>query len=73
MKGKYSKNDFFKKYPSIIQIYFQGSKSNTPEDVEKLFIRAENSYINYIKKNHNKADLLPIYMILFDELGLAEK
>ena len=73
MKGKYSKNDFFKKYPSIIQIYFQGSKSNTPEDVEKLFIRAENSYINYRKKNQNKTDLLPIYMILFDELGLAEK
>ena len=70
MKGKYSKKDFFKEYPSIIQIYFQGSKSNTPEDVEKLFSRAENLLKNY--KNKNKK-ILPIYMILFDELGLAEK
>ena len=71
MKGKYSENDFFKEYPSIYQIYFQGSKSNTPEDVEKLFSRAENLLNNYKNKNKNK--LAPIYMILFDELGLAEK
>jgi transcriptional regulator with AAA-type ATPase domain len=41
MRGEYSKNDFFKQYPKIIQIYFQGSKSNTPEDVEKLFRKTE--------------------------------
>ena len=37
MRGKYSKEKFFRKYPQIIQIYFQGSESNSPEYIEKLF------------------------------------
>jgi len=74
MRGKYSKNPFFRKYPQIIQIYFQGSKSNIPEDVEKLFKRAEKLYKNFKLKNiDKKGDDVPIYMILFDELGLSEK
>ena len=40
MRGEYSKNEFFKQYPQVIQIYFQGSKSNIPEDVDKLFNKA---------------------------------
>jgi len=71
MRGIYSKNEFFKQYPSIIQIYFQGAESTEPEDVEELFKKAEDLYENY-KKNNNKRPI-PIYMILFDELGLAEK
>ena len=74
MRGVYSKNPFFRKYPQIIQIYFQGSKSNISEDIEKLFNRAEKLYVNFKKKNEDKkGDDVPIYMILFDELGLAEK
>ena len=42
MRGKYSKNQFFKNFPKIIQIYFQGSESNTPEDVQALFKKAKN-------------------------------
>ena len=41
MNGKYSKSEFFKKYPSIIQNYFQGSFSTTPEEVENIFQIAE--------------------------------
>ena len=41
MKGKYSKNKFFKQFPQINQIYFQGSKSTQPEDVKELFKKAE--------------------------------
>ena len=37
MRGKYSKSKFFKEYPELVQIYFQGSKLNTPEDIKKLF------------------------------------
>ena len=77
MKGKYSKpkdgkRSFFTKYPQINQTYFQGSESTTPEDVEELFKKADDLYKNYklINKNDN---LVPIFMILFDELGLAEK
>ena len=74
MKGEYSLKPFFKKYPQIIQIYFQGSKSNIPEEVEKLFSKAEKLYNNFKKNNPNKkGNEIPIYMILFDELGLAER
>ena len=67
MKGKYSKSSFFKNYPKIFQIYFQGSGSTSPEEVEKLFNEAKELY-----KNSQKEDMA-IYMVLFDELGLAEK
>ena len=76
MRGKYSKEKFFRKYPQIIQIYFQGSESNSPEDIEKLFEMAEGKYNSFderFKKNEIKKEDLPISMILFDELGLAEK
>ena len=72
MRGKYSKNEFFKKYPPIIQKYFQGSESTKADEVTELFNNAENLYENY-KKIHNKSEIVPIFMILFDELGLAEK
>ena len=72
MKGEYSKKEFFKKYPPIIQIYFQGSESTRPEDVTELFNKAEGLYKSYITIK-KKDDVVPIYMILFDELGLAEK
>ena len=76
MKGKYSKEKFFRKYPQIIQTYFQGSESTNPEDILKLFEMAENKY-NYFEENYKsrkiKKEDLPISMILFDELGLSEK
>ena len=68
MKGKYSKNKFFKQFPKIIQTYFQGSESTQPADVESLFEKASNR-LKYYKDNKLE---LPISMILFDELGLAE-
>ena len=76
MRGKYSEEKFFRKYPQIIQTYFQGSESNSPEDIEKLFEMAEGKYNSFderFKKNEIKKEDLPISMILFDELGLAEK
>ena len=76
MRGKYSKEKFFRKYPQIIQTYFQGSESTNPDDILKLFEIAENKY-NYfeekLKMNKIKKEDLPISMILFDELGLSEK
>ena len=75
MKGKYSKNEFFRKYPEIIPTFFQGSESTNPEDIIKLFDRAEGKYNFFnekLKKNEIRKEDLPISMILFDELGLAE-
>ena len=68
MKGRYSNNKFFQLFPQIIHTYFQGSKSTMPEDVLELFKKAEKK-INYFKSLKQE---LPISMILFDELGLAE-
>ena len=79
MRGKYSKpkngkKSFFTNYPKINQIYYQGSTSTTPEEIEKLFEKTEEKYNIYKKYNKiDKENPIPIYMILFDELGLAEK
>jgi hypothetical protein len=72
MKGKYSDSNFFSNYPSIIQSYFQGSNSTMPEEVEYIFDQAYKKLNYFIEKKIIKEEL-PISMILFDELGLAEK
>ena len=71
MRGKYSKNKFFKHFPQIIQIYFQGSESTQPKDVEILFEKVKSKFKAF--KDKNEKQKLPIIMILFDELGLAER
>ena len=71
MKGKYSQSEFFCKFPSIMQSYIQGSYSTKPEDVENIFEIATNKLKFLIEKNVSDEDL-PISMIFFDELGLAE-
>ena len=53
--------NFFKKYPPIIQIYFQGFKSTIPDDVTDLFKKAEGLYESY-KKIKKKDDVVPIYI-----------
>ena len=79
MRGKYSKNKFFQLFPQLIQIYFQGSESNEPEDVENLFDKAKMKLNHFIKENEKLKEKgqqpkeLPIIMVLFDELGLAER
>ena len=72
MRGKYSKNKFFQQFQRIYQIYFQGSESTQPEDVQKLFKEAGRKLQSF-KKNNEKEEDLPIIMVLFDELGLAER
>jgi MoxR-like ATPase len=72
MRGEYSKDKFFREFPQIILSYFQGSKATKPEDIEKLFEIAENK-LNFYKDKEEYKNKLPISMILFDELGLAEQ
>ena len=71
-KPKNDKKSFFTKYQKINQIYFQRMESTVPEDVETLFKKIED-LCHIHKMNNIKNDLLPIYMILFDKLELAEK
>ena len=72
MKGIYSKNKFFLKFPPVILTYFEGSEFTVSEDVEKLFERPDNILVFFkIKKKKEKE--FPISMNFFDELGIAEK
>ena len=80
MKGKYSNSLFFRYYPLIIRSYFQGSITTSSKGVLKVFEIANDKLKSYIetkekanKNNINKNDHLPISLIIFDELGLAEK
>ena len=72
MRGKESKSKLFQLYPSIIQSYYKCSNTTSPEDVEKIFEIAEGKLKSLIEKGEKKENL-PILMILFDELELAER
>ena len=72
MRGKFSKNKFFQKFPPLIQTYFLGSKSIPSEVVEKLFVMAENN-LQFFNEKDIKKEELPISMILFDHMELVEK
>ena len=69
MKGKYSKNDFFKKYPEVIYTYYPFSETTQRKDIDNLFEKAEKK-LSYYK---NEKLELPISLIIFDEICLIEK
>ena len=64
MRGEFSESNFLKKYSTINSTGFQGSETNTPENIENIFIEAEKK----ISDNDKMISLL-----VFDELGLSEK
>ncbi len=74
MLGQYSNNVFFRYFPSIIRSCFQGSITTSSKAVSKLFEIAKEKLENYkeAKKDNTKIQL-PISLVFFDELGLAEK
>ena len=67
MKGEYSQNKLFKKYPSLYVTSYQGSLTSSSEEIKTIFSRAKK--VNAKQKNLRKKNLS---VILFDELGLAE-
>ena len=71
MRGKFSENKFFKSFPAIIRTYFQGSKMTTPQEVENIFKLAEKKLESAYKSKNLAHDY--ISLIIFDELGLAER
>ena len=68
MRGRYSKNEFFRKYPQLLTTYFQGSESTIGEDIDSLF---ENGKSN-LEKYKNNIENKPISLLIFDEIGLSE-
>ena len=63
LTGEKSKDDFFKKLPSLLPFYFQGSLSTTSEEVKNIFKVVK-------EKSKNLKKIIPV--LFFDELGLAE-
>jgi len=68
MRGNYSKNNFFRKYPQILTTYFQGSESTLAEDINNLFEIGKEKLTKYENNKENK----PISLLIFDEIGLSE-
>ncbi|XP_046854791.1 uncharacterized protein LOC124447744 isoform X2 [Xenia sp. Carnegie-2017] len=65
LRGKDSKDAFFKTLPHLYVVSYQGSESSTSEGIEEIFKKASNY------KEHNKSNnVLPV--VLLDEVGLAE-
>ena len=72
MKGKYSTNKFFQQFPKVIQTYFHSSKLKESQDIENLFDKAEMK-LKCLKNKYMNNKELPISLIIFDEIGLAER
>ena len=68
MRGKYSKSNFFRKYPQILTTYFQGSESTLAEDIDNLFEIGKEKLSKYKDNKENQ----PISLLIFDEIGLSE-
>ncbi|KAH3751698.1 hypothetical protein DPMN_186267 [Dreissena polymorpha] len=65
LRGKDSKDDFFKTLPQLHCVSFQGSESSTSDGILKVFEKAE----RYQESNTNE-DVLSV--VILDEIGLAE-
>lgn len=65
LRGKDSKNIFFKSLPQLYCVSFQGSESSTSDGIQKVFDKA----IRYQQSN-NEDEVLSV--VILDEIGLAE-
>ena len=66
MLGEFSESNFLKKHPTINSTGFQGSETNTPENIENIFFKAEKK----IPDNDNDK---MISLLVFYALCLSEK
>ncbi|KAH3751683.1 hypothetical protein DPMN_186252 [Dreissena polymorpha] len=65
LRGKDSKDDFFKTLPQLYCVSFQGSESSTSDGILKVFEKAEK-----YQESNSKDDVLSV--VILDEIGLAE-
>ena len=65
LRGRYSRDLWFRKLPQLYFVSYQGSESSTSEGIIKVFEKARKY------KSHNiDGNVLPV--VLLDEVGLAE-
>ncbi|KAH3751737.1 hypothetical protein DPMN_186306 [Dreissena polymorpha] len=65
VRGKDSKDEFFKTQPQLYCVSFQGSESSTSDGILKVFEKAEK-----YQESNNVDDVLSV--VILDEIGLAE-
>ena len=68
MQAMGSESSFFKNYPKLLVIIYQGSMASNSKAVENIFKKARDNY----KILSSKDKLTNISTIFFDEIGLAE-
>jgi len=66
LRGRNSREAYFRTLPELIPVSFQGSEYCTSESILGVFNRAE----KYLNINTQNKEILPV--IVFDEIGLAE-
>eukprot|EP00347_Sterkiella_histriomuscorum_P011197 403373375 len=82
MKGQGSSKDFYKKLPSVMPFFYQGSIQSTSMGIDKVFDRAfkanealqkryEEEFKDQIQQNA-KNNPNVIVVVIIDEIGLAE-
>ena len=65
LRGKDSKDPFFRTLPHLYVVSYQGSESSTSEGIHEIFEKASK-----YKRHDRDANVLPV--VLLDEVGLAE-
>ena len=65
LRGKDSKDEFFKTLPQLYCVSFQGSESSTSDGITKVFEKATN-----YQASNSEDDVLSV--VILDEIGLAE-
>ena len=73
MKGKYSKNKFFQKFPAVIPTYFEGSLNINKKDIKNAFQIAERKFKFYNEKQYIKNDELPFSLVIFDNMDMPNE
>ena len=65
LRGRDSKDKYFRKLPQLYIVSYQGSESSTSDGIQKVFQKA----MKY-REHTERAEVLPV--VLLDEIGLAE-
>ncbi|EAR87834.2 AAA domain, dynein subfamily protein (macronuclear) [Tetrahymena thermophila SB210] len=69
MKGEQSKSLFFKKYKTIMQLFYQGHIQSTSERIQEVFENAMQKQNKIIEQKQSKKYLS---LVQIEEIGLAE-
>ncbi|KAL4476127.1 hypothetical protein ABPG74_009860 [Tetrahymena malaccensis] len=69
MKGEQSKSKFFKKYKTLMQLFYQGHIQSTSERIQEVFDNAIQKQNKIIEQKQSKKYLS---LVQIEEIGLAE-